>query len=103
MKKIRRKHTKEFKRQAVAMMEDPDTSNEQLARQLGVDISLLYKWRNALKANGSDAFPGKGNQTHLTDEDGELARLRREVAQLRKERDFLRSAAAYFAKELPPE
>ena len=101
MKKIRRKHTKEFKRQAVAMMEDPDTSNEQLARQLGVDISLLYKWRNALKANGEDAFPGKGNQAHQTDDHSELARLRRENEQLRKERDFLRSAAAYFAKELP--
>lgn len=101
MKKIRRKHTKEFKRQAVAMMEDPKTSNEQLARQLGVDISLLYKWRSALKANGEDAFPGKGNHAHQTDEDTELARLRRENAQLRKERDFLRSAAAYFAQELP--
>ena len=103
MKRIRRRHTKEFKRQAVALMDDDEKSNEQIAKELGIDISLLYKWRRALSKDGENAFPGKGNHAHPTDGDDELARLRREVAQLRKERDFLRSAAAYFAKELPPE
>ena len=103
MKRIRRRHTKEFKRQAVALMGDSDKSNEQLAKELGIDISLLYKWRRALERDGESAFPGQGNPTQPTDENDELARLRRENAQLRKERDFLRSAAAYFAKELPPE
>ena len=101
MKKIRRRYTKEFKRQAVALMEDSEKSNEQVAKELEVDISLLYKWRKALGDNGMSAFPGKGNRAHQTEEDAELARLRSENAQLRKERDFLRSAAAYFAKELP--
>jgi len=103
MKRIRRRHTKEFKRQAVALMDDDEKSNVQLAKELGLDISLLYKWRRALEKDGERAFPGQGNQAQPTDENDELARLRREVAQLRKERDFLRSAAAYFAKELPPE
>ncbi len=103
MKRIRRRHTKEFKRQAVALMDDAEKSNEQIAKELGVDISMLYKWRRALNKGGENAFPGKGNRTHQNDEHDELARLRRENEQLRKERDFLRSAAAYFAKELPPE
>lgn len=99
-KKTRRKHSKEFKQQAVAAMADPDVSNEQLARNLGVDISLLYKWRKELEDKGDHAFPGQGQHSPGSPDD-ELARLRRENAQLRQERDFLRSAAAYFAKELP--
>ena len=53
MKKIRRRYTKEFKRQAVALMEDPEKSNEQVAKELEVDISLLYKWRKALELDKS--------------------------------------------------
>ena len=48
MKRIRRRHTKEFKRQAVALMDDDEKSNEQIAKELGIDISMLYKWRRAL-------------------------------------------------------
>jgi len=96
MTKTRRQFTREFKEQAVARMDSPDCSNEQLAKELELDISLLYKWRRSLRDKGESAFPGKGNPHS---EDDELARLRRENASLRRERDFLKKAAAYFARE----
>jgi transposase len=96
MKTTRRKFTREFKAQAVAQMVSGDRSIEQLAKELEVDASLLYKWRRALQEHGEDAFPGKG---HVHQDDDELTQLRKENAALRRERDFLKKAAAYFAKE----
>ena len=98
MKKEKRVHTAEFKRQVVAMMERGDKPHTQLARELDLNTSLLHTWRAALRQEPAHAFPGHGCQAP---EDDELTRLRREVAQLRKERDFLRAAAASFAQESP--
>lgn len=81
------------------MMEQEDVSNEQIARELGVETTLLYKWRKSLAKQGKQAFPDRGNQAA---DDDELTRLCSEIKKLREERDVLRSAAAYFARELPP-
>jgi transposase len=96
MKKKRRQFSRDFKIEAVRAMEDPDRSHLELAEDLDVSTALLYRWRNALKKEGQAAFPGSGNSSS---QDDELARLRRENEQLKKERDFLKKAAAYFAKE----
>ncbi len=89
----RRKFSAEFKREAVALTAQPDMSVAQVARDLGIGSNLLSRWRRALHADGAKAFQGKG-----VVRDEEVARLKRELARVRRERDFLKDAAAYFAK-----
>lgn len=89
----RRKFSAEFKREAVALTAQSDVSVAQVARELGIAPNLLSRWRRALHAEGAKAFPGKG-----VARDEEVARLKRELARVRRERDFLKDAAGYFAK-----
>ena len=67
-----------------------------MARELGLRQNHLYKWQTELEGHGEAAFPGKGGRPHRADE---LTRLRRENARLREERDILKKAAMYFARE----
>ena len=96
MSEPRRTYTPEFKREAVAMVVQQGLSFAEVARRLGIRDTLLRKWKDALDAQGDQAFPGKGQQTAV---EAELARLRRENEQLRMERDILKKATAFFAKE----
>ena len=89
----RRKYSEEFKREAVALANQADVTLSQVARELGINGHMLGRWRRALEAEGAQAFPGQG---HTRDE--EVTQLKRELARVKKERDFLREAAAYFAK-----
>jgi transposase len=66
------------------------------ARSLGVHETLLRSWKHALQAKGPDAFPGQGNLPAIEDE---LRRLRAENKRLQAERDILKKAAAFFARE----
>jgi len=93
-KKVRRSFTEEFKREAVELATQSSGSTSEVARQLGIASSSLGRWVREAAAHGTQAFPGQGNAR-----DEEMMRLRREVAQLKKERDFLRDAAAYFARD----
>jgi transposase len=70
----------------------------EVARSLGVRADMLRKWRRqfAAAAHAHEAFPGHGQ---LTSHDEELRRLRRELAVAREERDVLKKATAFFAKE----
>ncbi len=65
MKKPRTKHSKEFKEQAVAMMKT--RTHAKVARQLGINSSLLYKWRDQLDTHGENAFPGHGVRPPLSE------------------------------------
>lgn len=89
----RRKFSAEFKREAVQLAAAPGATLRGVARDLGLNENLLSRWKNELLANGASAFMGQG---HARDQ--ELMRLRRELATVKKERDFLAEAAAYFAK-----
>ena len=90
----RRKYSAEFKREAVALANHPGVTKSQIASELGINANLLGRWCKQLATEGSKAFVGKG---HARDE--EMALLRRELARVKKERDFLKEAAAFFAKE----
>lgn len=90
----RRTYTAEFKREAVALAESSGQTLRQVASDLGIHETLLQKWRRQQRLEGSNAFPGVGSAR-----DEEVARLKRELAQVKRERDFLRDAAAFFAKE----
>ena len=67
-----------------------------VAESLGVHRSLLQRWKSQLESEGALAFPGNG-RSNATDE--EIRRLKKELARVRQERDILKKAAAYFAKE----
>ena len=74
-------------------------SPTQLALELGVRRNQLYKWKEELAGKGDEAFRGPGRKPAATE--GEVARLKRELAKVTEERDILKKAAAYFARELP--
>jgi transposase len=93
----RKKFTSEFKREAVRLMESSEKPSSEVARELGVRRNQLYKWKEQLDKRGAGAFPGKGRGGTQGDE---VARLRRELERVKEERDILKKAAAYFAKEL---
>jgi transposase len=90
----RRKFSEEFKREAVALTRQPGVSVSQVGRDIGVGANLLWRWRRELESSKDKAFPGAG-----TPRDQEVAALKRELAKVKKERDFLRDAAAFFARE----
>jgi transposase len=92
----RRIFTREFKLEAVKLVKERGVSLAQAARELQVHENMLRKWVRAAEADPKEAFPGKGI---LKPEQAEIDRLRKEVAKLKMERDILKKAAAYFAKE----
>lgn len=85
-----------FKLEAVKLLTERGVSTAQAAQDLGVCESRLLAWRRELAADPSQAFPGNGV---MKPEQAEIDRLRKEVAKLKMERDILKKAAAYFAKE----
>ena len=90
----RRRFSPEFKRGAVEQASQPDVSLAQVARELGLNSNLLSRWKREAEKEGRHAFGGSG-----TPRDEEVAALKRELARVRKERDFLREAATFFARE----
>ena len=89
----RRKFSAEYKREAVAMLESPGVTVHQIAAELGIGATVLGRWRRELRQESAQAFRGNGRPR-----DENLALLRRELTRVTKERDFLREAAAFFAR-----
>ena len=96
MAKTRRTFTPEFKAEAVRRIADQGKSLSEVARELDLGESMLRSWKQALAAEGEQAFPGKGNPPALEEE---LRRLRAEVKRLTMEREILKKATAIFARE----
>lgn len=90
----RRKFSLDYKQGAVEQARQPGVSCAQVARELGIGANLLTRWKREADAQGHRAFGGPGQPR-----DEEVARLKRELARVTKERDFLRAAATYFARE----
>jgi len=91
----RRKFYKPFILDALCLVERGERPIAAIARDLGIHPNLLYKWREKYRADGEDAFPGKGK---LTPVDDELRRLRREPQVVTDERDILIQALAVFSR-----
>jgi transposase len=92
----RRSFSREFKIEAVRLVRDRGVSVAQAARDLDVHENLLRKWVKQLADDPLEAFPGHGRMKAA---EAEIERLRREVQKLKTERDILKKAAAYFAKD----
>ena len=92
----KRSYTSEFKQDAVRLVTEQGYKVTEAARNLGINPSVLARWKSQLVSEGTNAFPGKGR---LSPEQEELKRLRKENQRLKMERDILKKAAAFFANE----
>ncbi len=90
----RRKFPDEYKRETVRLATQPGVTKSQVGRELGINANMLGRWCRDYSANGGAAFPGQGKPR-----DEEMASLKRELARVKKERDFSKGAAAFFARE----
>ena len=96
MTQKRKHYSKQFKIDAVKLVTEQGFNVSEAARNLGIHHSSLRHWKRQFESDGNQAFPGKGN---LSSEKEELRRLRKENKRLRMERDILKKATAFFAKE----
>jgi transposase len=96
MARQRRSYTREFKLEAVKLVTDKGYSMAEAARSLDIGETLLRSWKQALDKEGAQAFPGHGQLPAI---EAELRHLRAENKRLQAERDILKKATAFFAKE----
>jgi transposase len=92
----RKRYSPEFKRELVDVVRRSQSSCRQVALEVGVNPNQLSRWVREAAAGGGKAFAGGG-----VPRDEEMARLKRELSKVTRERDFLKDAAAYFAKQSP--
>lgn len=95
----RGRYPEEFKLEAVRSLKEGGKPASEVAMQLGIKRTLLYRWRDQLEGRGANAFsrgPGRPKTAQMS----ELSRLRQELKDVKEERDILKKAAAYFAKDL---
>jgi transposase len=89
-----KRFSSEFKREAIRRAAEEGMTDKAVCEELGVSTRQFLRWRDELHVLGNDAFPGKGGSR-----DEEVSALKRELSEVKKERDFLKQAAAYFAKQ----
>jgi transposase len=91
----RRVYTKEFKEETIALVLNRGMSVSQVSKDLDIRADLLYSWIRKYKSDPEHSFPGKG---HQKPEDEELRKLKRELADVKEERDILKKAISIFTK-----
>jgi transposase len=89
-------YTPEFRAEAVKMFQEQDLSQEEAAKRLGIPKGTLANWVAAARGRSKATEPGQPSPGEL---EAEVKRLRKELAEARMERDILKKATAYFAKE----
>ena len=93
--KKRKRFNRQFKLDAVNLVINGGRPVAEVARVLGIEENTLYRWKRDLEREGADAFPGKGK---LSPQEEELRRLRRELEEVKEDRDILKKAVAFFSK-----
>ena len=100
-----KRYTQEFKLEAIRLMSETDKPVVQLARDLGIRVNQIYKWKKQLEDKSTNAFSRtrkvlNATETKASDKDVEIQELKQRIERLEAEKDILKKAAAYFAKEL---
>ena len=95
-KKKRKSYSREFKKEAVALITEKGYGIAEASRNLGIEYSVLRRWKMQLADNPQNAFPGKGKRSP---DDKAFKDLQRELERLKEERDILKKALAYFAED----
>ena len=98
MEEIRRQYSEEFKKDAVSHSLTSEKTVEEVARDLGIAHSNLRRWLAQYSKNGELAFPGNEKQ-RLTPQEEEIRRLKKELDEVKQERDILKKALAIFTKK----
>ena len=96
MEKSRRKFDRSFKLKAVELSYQRDNFKD-LAKELGIRVELLYRWRREFSSRKGASFPGNGKAA-LSEEEREIARLKKELKEMQLERDILKKALGIFSK-----
>jgi transposase len=91
----RRSYDSEFKREAVKLVIEGGRIASEVAKGLGINENILYRWIKQYREDPGNSFPGKGR---LKPEDEELRRLRRELTDVKEERDILKKVVGIFSK-----
>ena len=89
-----KRHGPEFKREALRRASEDGVTDKLICEELGISTRQLRRWRDQFRLHGDSAFIGQGRSR-----DEEVTRLKRELAKVKQERDFLKEAAAFFARE----
>jgi transposase len=93
--KKRKSYERQFKIDAVNLVVNGNRSVSSVARDLGIEVNLLHRWKRELTEEGLQSFPGKGR---LSAQEEELRQLRRELEQVKEDREILKKALAFFSK-----
>ncbi len=96
MAKVQKVYTREFKEQAVQLVQTSGKPIAQVARELGISDTSIHQWRKELTQHGKEAFPGSGHQTPLEEEN---RRLKGELERVQQERDILKKVVGIFSRE----
>ena len=94
--KKRKSYSQEFKMEAVRLINERGYTIAEASRNLGIEYSVLRRWKKQFTADPKNAFPGKGK---LKAKDEQLRQLQRELERVKEERDILKKALAYFAED----
>ena len=92
-------YSESFRKEAVRLADLPDRTAADVARELGIHVGQIYNWRNQFNKLAKGQFTMTEGVNYSQQESEEIRRLKKENAKLRQERDFLKKATAYFAKE----
>lgn len=95
-KRTRKRFDKEFKISAVKMVTESKESLRKVAEDLGIAENTLHNWKRKYLSDKENSFPGKG---HQKPEDAEITRLRKELAKVTQQRDFLKKAVVFFTQD----
>ena len=98
MSKKRRVYSSEFKLEAVKLSIESEKTVKEISEELGISYQVLCKWRSAYNADKEGCFPGKGN---IKASDREIYELRKELSDVKQEREILKKALAIFSKAHP--
>ena len=98
-KKRVKSYSEEFRRQAVSLADQPGKTAAEVAESLGIHVNQIYNWRTQFSKISKKQFQILDGVDYNKDELNEIKRLKHELAEVKKERDFLKKAAAYFANQ----
>ncbi len=98
VKKKTKAYTEVFRKQAVKLADQPDRTAADVARELGIHPGQIYNWRTQFNKLSKGQFTVTDGTNHAIAETAEIRKLKKEIADLKEERDFLKKATAYFAK-----
>jgi transposase len=97
MRKQRKVYDEEFKKEAIRMAGEPGATAIDIERDLGLYLGAISHWKREVEKDPENAFPGHGRMKPLEEEN---RRLRRELERVKREREILKKAAAYFSRDV---